>query len=139
MRGGMGFTPLAMPSATLFSISPAAELAIGLRPQGGTPTDMTLAQAPLLGGAPRSILEGVRFADWSPTGSGLAIVRLAGSHQRLEFPAGKVLYETEGEIGDGDVFVVAMHAQFAILAKDRQAVDSHSFGAEVGAVRGAAH
>ena len=94
-----GFAPLAMPSATLFSISPAAELAIGLKPQGGRPSDMTLAQAPLFGGAPRSILEGVRFADWSPTGSGLAIVRLAGSHQRLEFPAGKVLYETEGEIG----------------------------------------
>jgi eukaryotic-like serine/threonine-protein kinase len=94
-----GFTPLAMPSATLFSISPAAELAIGLKPQGGTRTEMTLAQAPLFGGAPRSILEGVRFADWSPTGSGLAIVRLAGSHQRLEFPPGKVLYETEGEIG----------------------------------------
>ena len=52
-----GFAPLAMPSATLFSISPAAELAIGLKLQGGPPSDMTLAQAPLFGGAPRSILE----------------------------------------------------------------------------------
>jgi Tol biopolymer transport system component len=95
-----GATPLALPSAVLLSVSPSAELAIGLNPPVGIITEpTTLAQAPLFGGAPRSILEGVTFADWSPTGSGLAIVRVVGSHQRLEFPAGRVLYETEGEIG----------------------------------------
>jgi serine/threonine protein kinase/Tol biopolymer transport system component len=95
-----GATPLAVPNAELFSVSPSAELALGLDP----PIDrvlqpLTLAQAPLLGGAPRSVLEDVTFADWSPTGSGLALVRVVGSRQRLEFPAGKVLYETEGAIG----------------------------------------
>jgi Tol biopolymer transport system component len=95
-----GATPLALPSAVLMAVSPSAELAIGLKPRPSmTPEPTTLAQAPLFGGAPRSILEGVVFADWSPTGSGLAIVHAVGSHQRLEFPAGKVLYETEGEIG----------------------------------------
>ena len=94
-----GATPLATPSAVLFGVSPSAELAIGLNPPINAVEPMTLAQAPLLGGAPRSMLEGIVYADWSPTGSGLAIVRAVGSRQRLEFPPGKVLYETEGEIG----------------------------------------
>ena len=95
-----GATPLSIPSARLLSVSPTAELALGLKPGPTTiPTAATLAQTPLLGGAPRSVLEGVTFADWSPTGSGLAVVRSAGSRERLEFPAGHVLYETEGQIG----------------------------------------
>ena len=60
--------------------------------------EATLAQAPILGGAPRQVLEDVTFADWSPTGA-LAVVRVVGSRQRLEFPPGHVLFETEGEIG----------------------------------------
>jgi Tol biopolymer transport system component len=95
-----GATPLSIPSARLLSISPTAELALGLKPGATTiPIASTLAQTPLLGGAPRSVLEGVTFADWSPTGSGLAVVRSVGSRERLEFPAGHILYETEGQIG----------------------------------------
>ena len=95
-----GATPLAMPSAVLLGVSPSTELAIGLNVTGLAITQRsTLALAPLFGGAPRSIFEGVTGADWSPTGSGLAMVRVVGSRERLEFPAGKVLYETEGEIG----------------------------------------
>jgi Tol biopolymer transport system component len=95
-----GATPLSIPSARLLSISPTAELALGLNPGPTTiPSAKTLAQTPLLGAAPRSVLEGVTFADWSPTGSGLAVVRSVGSRERLEFPAGHILYETEGQIG----------------------------------------
>ena len=95
-----GATPLSIPSARLFGVSPSAELAFGLNAsQGIIPQPATLAQAPMLGGAPRSVLDAVRFADWSPTGSGLAVVRVVGSRERLEFPIGKTLYETEGEIG----------------------------------------
>jgi dipeptidyl aminopeptidase/acylaminoacyl peptidase len=56
----------------------------------------TLALAPLTGGAPREIAEAVADADWSPDGSGLAIVRQVGKSHRLEFPIGRVLYETKG-------------------------------------------
>lgn len=103
-----GATPLAMPSALLLGVSPSAELAIGLNPPSAafTVVPLTLAQAPLLGGAPRPTLEQVTFADWSPTGSGLAVVRVVGSRQRLEFPNemptgwtgdGRALFLTEGK------------------------------------------
>jgi hypothetical protein len=57
-----------------------------------------LARIPLAGGAPREILDDVQWADWSPDGRELAIVRDVGAHNRLEFPIGKVLYETNGWI-----------------------------------------
>jgi Tol biopolymer transport system component len=43
------------------------------------------------------VLENVRAADWSHDGQ-LAVVREVGTRSRLEFPAGKVLYETPGMI-----------------------------------------
>ncbi len=58
----------------------------------------TLASAPLAGGAPREVLENVQWADWSPDGSTLAVVRDVGGRNRLEYPVGKVLYETGGWI-----------------------------------------
>jgi eukaryotic-like serine/threonine-protein kinase len=98
-----GATALPLPTAVLFAVSSDAELAVGLNPiqrSGTLPVVATLARSPMLGGAPTTLLEGVIFADWSPTGGQLAVVRLAGSRQRLEYPLGTVLFETEGEIGD---------------------------------------
>ena len=60
----------------------------------------TLARMPLGGGAPREILENVREADWSPDGEQLALIRSVNGSDRLEFPAGKVLFETTGYISD---------------------------------------
>lgn len=59
----------------------------------------TLARAPLIGGAPREVIEQVQAADWGSDGFSLAIVRDAGGRNRLEYPPGKVLYETGGWIG----------------------------------------
>jgi eukaryotic-like serine/threonine-protein kinase len=58
----------------------------------------TLSQTPLSGSAPRDLLEDVGNADWSPDGSAMAVVRAPQWRYRLEFPAGKVLYETTGWI-----------------------------------------
>ena len=58
----------------------------------------TLGQAPLTGGTPRQIAERVEWADWSPDGKTLAVVRKVAGKQRLEFPLGHVLYETSGWI-----------------------------------------
>jgi len=46
----------------------------------------TLARAPLVGGAPREVLEQVQWADWAADGSGLVVVRNFGGRNRLEFP-----------------------------------------------------
>jgi Tol biopolymer transport system component len=58
----------------------------------------TLSQAPMSGSAPRDLLEDVGHADWSPDGSAMAVVRAPQWRYRLEFPVGKVLYETTGWI-----------------------------------------
>jgi eukaryotic-like serine/threonine-protein kinase len=47
------------------------------------------------GGATRSVVSSVEAADWSPDGQ-LAVVRRVGNKSRLEFPIGRVLYETIG-------------------------------------------
>ncbi len=66
-------------------------------------TSGTLAQVPLTGGAPRELLEEVRYADWSPDGGQVAVVRRAGDKERLEYPLGKMLYETDGWISDARI------------------------------------
>ncbi|MFZ0735248.1 MAG: protein kinase [Candidatus Sulfotelmatobacter sp.] len=60
----------------------------------------TLARVPLVGGAPREILNDVEWADWSPDGQNVAIVHEVAGRKRLEFPLGKVLYEADGWIGN---------------------------------------
>ncbi len=89
---------LDMTDAFLSGISPSGELAVGLRrpPKPGR----TLARMPLGGGAPRDVLDNVGPADWGPDGSSFVVVRRSGSRLRLEFPIGKVLYETAGNINN---------------------------------------
>jgi Tol biopolymer transport system component len=60
----------------------------------------TLARVPLVGGAPREILNDVEWADWSPDGANVAVVHEVGARKRLEFPLGKVLYDADGWIGN---------------------------------------
>jgi len=82
---------LGLPAGRVLAISPAGEMAI-LVGEGSTGT---LAQVALGGGAPRQILENVSGADWGPDGTSLAVVREMDGKQRVEFPIGTVLYETD--------------------------------------------
>ena len=59
-----------------------------------------LQSAPVGGGAPRTVAEGVSLAAWSPNGKELATVRTIDGSDRLEYPAGKVLYQSPGYIGN---------------------------------------
>jgi eukaryotic-like serine/threonine-protein kinase len=59
----------------------------------------TLAEAPILGGNPREILQDVAWADWGRDG-GLAVVHHKDGRDRLEYPIDKVLYETSGSISN---------------------------------------
>jgi dipeptidyl aminopeptidase/acylaminoacyl peptidase len=58
----------------------------------------TLARVSIVGGTPRELAENVKWADWSPDGSRLAVARRVGSKEHLEYPLGTVLYETDGWI-----------------------------------------
>jgi predicted Ser/Thr protein kinase len=80
----------------ILSVSPAGEMAVFL-------PGRILARAPLGGGAPRELVEGVQWADWAPDGQSLAIIRRVEGKFRLEFPIGKVLYETANEIDNPHV------------------------------------
>ncbi len=59
-----------------------------------------LASAPLAGGPAHDLEEAIQFADWSPDGKQLAVVRVRDGKTRLEFPIGQVLYETGGWIAN---------------------------------------
>ena len=81
-------------------MSKSGEMAVLLRakPLGWFFMQGTLARIPADGGTPREMLEKIRDADWSPDGSQLAVVRRVNDKVRLEFPPGRVLYETVGGI-----------------------------------------
>lgn len=92
---------LELSNAEVLSISSSGEMAVLLnrRRTGFFMGLGTLARMPIMGGAPREILENVVQADWSPDGKELAVVHDVGDRRRLEYPIGKVLYETAGWIG----------------------------------------
>lgn len=80
--------------AFVAGISKNNELALFVGPDvSGNKAPTTLARAPLAGGAARAVMEHVQDATWSPDGN-LAIVHILNGRQRLEYPIGKVLYET---------------------------------------------
>jgi len=77
-----------------------------------------LRTATLSGGGARDLFEDVAAADWSPDGKSLALVRAPGWRYRLEYPAGKILYETAGWVSHprvsprGDAVAFLDHPQF---------------------------
>jgi Tol biopolymer transport system component len=111
--------------ADVLAVSKTGELAILLHRRNllGWMSSGTLARMSLSGGAPREIAENVGEADWSLDGSSLAatVYNQAG-RARLEFPLGKVVYESAGWVGnprfsrDGSKIAFADHP---ILGDDR--------------------
>jgi serine/threonine protein kinase/Tol biopolymer transport system component len=112
-------TALAPGGADVLAISSTGEMALAL---GSHTSDAflsagTLAEMPLVGGAPREIFENVEWADWSPDGASMAIVREVNGRHRLEFPANKVLQQAEGWFGNprispkGDLIAFIDHPQ----------------------------
>ena len=93
---------MGLPRTQLLSVSANGEMAVLLNAHSIATWVMTgtLARTPLIGGAPREILDNVQWADWAPDGNQLAIVRDVNGRNRLEYPVGKVLYESGGWIGN---------------------------------------
>jgi serine/threonine protein kinase len=105
--------------ADVLAISSTGEMALLLGSHSSKPFILagTLARMPLGGGAPREILENVEWADWSPDGNSLAIVREVQGRDRLEYPPEKLLFQPEGWIGHprfspkGDTIALIDHPQ----------------------------
>ncbi len=105
-----------VPSALLLALSPGGELSLSLNSVLHAHFSTgTLAEVPMSGGSPRSILDGVISADYSAGGKSLAITRMVNGKSRLEFPVGKVLYESSGYLDyvrispSGDTLAFAEH------------------------------
>jgi hypothetical protein len=95
---------LPLPAAAPLAVSASGELALALGTHfRNIMTYGTLARVPLAGGAPRELEERIKYADWSPDGEELAIVRGLDAHDRLEFPIGTILAEPS-EPGGGFSF-----------------------------------
>jgi serine/threonine protein kinase len=105
--------------AQVLAISSSGEMALSLhsKPHDAFLYSGTLARVPLVGGAPREILNDVEWADWSPDGNNLAIVHQVDGRKQLEFPMGKMLYQADGWIGnprvgpDGKIVAFVDHPQ----------------------------
>jgi len=93
-----GSRELGLKNAELLAISKSGELAIRLTTVflGGYARIGTLARVSLGGGTPREVLENVQDADWSASGESMAVVRFVpeNHHWRLEYPIGRVLFDS---------------------------------------------
>jgi eukaryotic-like serine/threonine-protein kinase len=57
-----------------------------------------VVRRPLEGGAAREVFEDVLDADWDPAGGSFVLVRRTADRATLEFPAGRAVYTTAGNI-----------------------------------------
>src|SRR5262249_21567376 len=91
--------PFGMVGADVLAVSGTGEMALALQQHQIDPLLYagTLARMGVAGGgAPREVRSGARWAAGSPEGTNLAVVRDVGPRNRLEYPIGKVIYETSG-------------------------------------------
>jgi len=92
---------LGLPETEVLAVSSGGQMAV-LRRFGLSPNHFThrgtLAQVSIGADAPRDLLENVEAADWAPDGNTLAAVHVVNGQSRIEYPIGKVLYETAGWI-----------------------------------------
>jgi Tol biopolymer transport system component len=92
--------PLNLTDADLLALSRTGELAVTLH--GSRRAHMetvggVLARTPLAEGSPREVLEDVPWADWDATGE-LAVVHHNAGRDRIEYPIGHALYQSNGWI-----------------------------------------
>ncbi|MGA8270982.1 MAG: protein kinase [Candidatus Sulfotelmatobacter sp.] len=87
--------PLNLVNSTLFAVS-SSEMAIsiGCKDRFIGNCRGTLGLVPVSGGSPREIAEDVLSADWTTDGSEMAVIRQVGGKFRVEFPRGKMIYES---------------------------------------------
>src|SRR5271165_1956218 len=100
-----GMRPLGVTADALASISSTGELLViqNMHSIGaGYVRVGTLARLPVGGGAPRAVLNSVQYADWAPDGKDFLVVRFIPERHvyTLEYPLGKILYETTGWVSD---------------------------------------
>jgi eukaryotic-like serine/threonine-protein kinase len=94
---------LGLPETEVLAVSTSGQMAV-LRHFAVSPNHFThrgtLAQVSVGADAPRDLLDNVEAADWTPKGDALAAVHVVNGQSRIEYPIGKVLYQTAGWISN---------------------------------------
>jgi Tol biopolymer transport system component len=105
---------LELPPGDVLAISNDGEMALSLDRHylRGFVYSGTLARAPLAGGVPRPVLDGVQAADWSADGKSLAIVRDVKGKSRIELPVDTVLYASGGYVSHPRISPDGRHVAF---------------------------
>jgi len=107
-----------LPPSQILAISSKGEMAISLQPTSYAAFGQTgtLARVSLAGGAPREVIDKVLWADWTPDGQSLAVIRESpGRLSHLEFPSGNMIYEPRGWVShvrfspSGEFLAIADH------------------------------
>jgi len=82
----------------LLSVACTSELAVRLdtTDAGGFIQFGTLGRVSMLGGVPRHVMDKVTFADWSPDGKSLAVIRDQKGSCELEYPIGRTIHRSFG-------------------------------------------
>jgi Tol biopolymer transport system component/predicted Ser/Thr protein kinase len=109
---------LNLPDTEILAVSSAGEMAVLLRSHllGPWMYSGTLGRVALAGGgAPREVVDDVLWADYSPDGAKLLVVRRENAIMHIEYPIGNKIYETIGWIGsprispNGDMIAFLEH------------------------------
>jgi eukaryotic-like serine/threonine-protein kinase len=129
----MQSTPLPNPGELLRSVSQTGELAVIVK-------ENVLARVPMGGGGIRELLPETFDADWAPDES-LAVIRLRARRQWVEYPIGKVLYESKNglntlRVSPDGALVAVMEQQelgggpewLTIVGRSGSRVSSRKFG-----------
>jgi Tol biopolymer transport system component len=103
---------LGFSGAWLHAVSRSGELAVGRGIVRYGWVSGPLAAIPATGGSSRDLATDVSWADWSPDGSNLAVVRRVRGEDRLEMPPGRVLAATSGHLSDIRVSPDGRHIAF---------------------------
>jgi eukaryotic-like serine/threonine-protein kinase len=112
--------PFGLTGADVLAVSKSGEVLVSLDRHVSEPfiRSGTLAEIGISGGvAPREVLKDVQWADWAPNGKDVAVVRDVQLRSQLEYPLGKVLYQTAGWIShprispSGDLVAFLEHPQ----------------------------
>lgn len=92
--------PLNLVNSTLFAVS-SSEMAIsvGCNDRYIGLCQGTLGLVPIAGGSPREIVADALASDWNADGSEMAVIRQVEGKYRVEFPLGKVLFESDHALG----------------------------------------
>jgi eukaryotic-like serine/threonine-protein kinase len=92
--------PLNLVNSTLFAVSPSEmAISVGCNDRYIGLCQGTLGLVPIAGGSPREITADALAADWNADGSQMAVIRQVEGKYRVEFPLGKVLFESDHALG----------------------------------------